>query len=148
MSMEDYEKALRLGQKKYREQASSGNYPYLPVLDDLLAQTDIESRTSLGTIDVPLELIVGTSTEGRTTAFASNFMPLLGPDSEFASKWSQLVDALIDEGQRDPIIAYEFMGKYYVVEGNKRVSVSKYLGSVSVYGTVTRIVPKLNDDRK
>ncbi|MBB5264920.1 basic membrane lipoprotein Med (substrate-binding protein (PBP1-ABC) superfamily) [Catenibacillus scindens] len=146
MSMEDYEKALRLGQKKYREQASSGNYPYLPVLDDLLAQTDIESRTSLGTIDVPLELIVGTSTEGRTTAFASNFMPLLGPDSEFASKWSQLVDALIDEGQRDPIIAYEFMGKYYVVEGNKRVSVSKYLGSVSVYGTVTRIVPKLNDD--
>ncbi len=146
MSMEDYEKALKLGQKKYREQASSGNYPYLPVLDDLLAQTDIETRTKLGTIDIPLDLIVGTSTEGRTTAFASNFMPLLEEKSEFATKWSQLVDALIEEGQRDPVIAYEFLGRYYIVEGNKRVSVSKYLGSVSVYGTVTRLVPKRSDD--
>ncbi len=146
MSMEDYDKALRLGQKKYREQASSGNYPYLPVLDDLLAQTDIESRTNLGTIDIPLDLIVGTSTEGRTTAFASNFMPLLEEKSEFATKWSLLVDALLEEGQRDPVIAYEFMGKYYIVEGNKRVSVSKYIGAVSVYGTVTRLVPKRNDD--
>ena len=146
MSMEDYEKALKMGQKKYREQASSGNYPYLPVLDDLLAQTDIESRTKLGTIDIPLDLIVGTSTEGRTTAFASNFMPLLKESSEFATKWASLVDALIEEGQRDPVIAYEFMGKYYIVEGNKRVSVSKYLGAVSLYGTVTRMVPKRSDD--
>lgn len=146
MSMEDYDKALRLGQKKYREQASAGNYPYLPVLDDLLAQTDIENRSNLGTIDIPLDLIVGTSTEGRTTAFASNFMPLLAEKSEFATKWSLLVDALIEEGQRDPVIAYEFMGKYYIVEGNKRVSVSKYLGAVSVYGTVTRLVPKRSED--
>ena len=138
--------ALKMGQKKYREQASSGNYPYLPVLDDLLAQTDIESRTKLGTIDIPLDLIVGTSTEGRTTAFASNFMPLLKESSEFATKWASLVDALIEEGQRDPVIAYEFMGKYYIVEGNKRVSVSKYLGAVSLYGTVTRMVPKRSDD--
>lgn len=146
MSLEDYDKALRQGQKKYRELASSGNYPYLPVLDDLLAQTDIENRTNLGTIDIPLDLIVGTSTEGRTTAFAANFMPLLNEKSEFATKWSQLVDALIEEGQRDPVIAYEFMGRYYIVEGNKRVSVSKYIGAVSVYGTVTRLVPKLSDD--
>lgn len=146
MSMADYEKALRLGQKKFREQASSGNYPYLPVLDDLLAQTDIESRPNLGIVDIPLDLIVGTSTEGRTTAFASNFMPLLEEKSEFATKWSLLVDALIDEGQRDPVTAYEFMGRFYIVEGNKRVSVSKFLGSVSVVGSVTRLIPKRSDD--
>lgn len=146
MSMDDYDKALRLGQKKFREQASQGNYPYLPVLDDLLAQTDIESRPNLGIVDIPLELIVGTSTEGRTTAFASNFMPILEPKSEFAAKWALLCDALIDEGQRDPVTAYEFMGRFYIVEGNKRVSVSKYLGAVSVVGSVTRMVPKRSDD--
>ena len=87
MSIIDYEQALKLGQKKYREQTSKGAYPYLPVLDEILARTEIESRVNLGTIDIPLEMIVGTSTEGRTTAFASNFMPLLEPTSEFAMKW-------------------------------------------------------------
>ncbi len=146
MASADYEKAYKLGQKKFREQSSRGNYPYLPVLDDILVQTDIETRTKLGTLDIPIELIVGTSTEGRTTAFASNFMPLLEDKSEFAQKWSTLCDSLIDMGQRDPIIAFEYMGHYYVVEGNKRVSVAKYLGAVSVLGTVTRIVPKRSDD--
>lgn len=146
MSIVDYEQALKLGQKKYREQTSKGAYPYLPVLDEILARTEIESRVNLGTIDIPLEMLVGTSTEGRTTAFASNFMPLLEPASEFAMKWGSLIDALIDEGQRDPIVAYEFMNRFYVVEGNKRVSVSKYLGTVSVSGTVTRLVPKRTDE--
>ncbi len=146
MASEAYEKAQKLGQKKFREQSSRGNYPYLPVLDEILAQTEIETRTKLGTMDIPLELIVGTSTEGRTTAFASNFMPLLNDKTEFAQKWSTLYDSLIDMGQCDPIIAFEYMGHYYVVEGNKRVSVAKYLGAVSVLGTVTRLVPKRNDD--
>ena len=146
MASADYEKALKMGQKKFRERTSRGKYPYLPVLDDILAQTDIETRTKLGTIDIPLELIVGTSTEGRTTSFASNFMPLLDDRTEFSVKWSNLCESMIAEGQRDAIIAFEFMGRYYVVEGNKRVSVSKYLGAVSVLGNVTRIVPKRSDD--
>ena len=61
-------------------------------------------------------------------------------------KWGSLIDALIEDGQRDPIVAYEFMNRFYVVEGNKRVSVSKYLGTVSVSGTVKRLVPKRTDE--
>lgn len=148
MSIEDYDKAQRLGQKEYRSQVSRGNYPYLPVLDDILSHTEIETRVDLGLIDIPLELIVGTSTEGRTTAFARNFMPLLKSDTEFATKWTALSDHLLEEGQRDPIIAFEFMNRYYVVEGNKRVSVSKYLNSISLYGNVTRYVPKKTDDKE
>lgn len=147
MSNSDYDKALRMGQKEYHAQLSKGAYPYLPVLDDLLSHTDIETRTELGLLDIPLELIVGTSTQGRTTAFATNFMPLLKENTEFASKWIHLSDSMLDVGQREPIKAYEFMNRFYVVEGNKRVSVSKYIGAVSVYGTVTRFVPKKTDDK-
>ena len=55
MANTDYEKALRLGQKEYRSRLTNGEYPYLPVLDDLLSHTDIETRTDLGLIDIPLE---------------------------------------------------------------------------------------------
>lgn len=148
MAFDDYDKALKLGQKEYRTQVAKGGYPYLPVLDDILSRTEIESRQDLGLVDIPLELIVGTSTQGRTTSFAGNFMPLLKTSTEFASKWISLSDSMLDEGQRDPIKAYEFMNRYYVVEGNKRVSVSKFLGSVSLYGTVTRYVPKRTNDKE
>ena len=47
----------------------------------------------------------------------------------------------INEGIRDPIKAYEYMNKFYVEEGNKRVSVLKYFDAVSVPGYVTRILP-------
>ena len=69
-------------------------------------------------------------------------MPLLEDTTEFALKWTHLYDSMLDIGQRDPVKAYEFMNRFYIVEGNKRVSVSKYLNGVSVYGTVTRYVPK------
>lgn len=146
MSTADYDKAHKLAQKEYNEQVAKGAYPYLPVLDYLLSHTEIETRTNLGLVDIPIGKLVGTSTFGRTQAFARNFMPLLGASSEFALKWSTLIDDLIRDGQRDPITALEFMNHFYVIEGNKRVSVSKYLGVVSVTGTVTRLVPKKTDD--
>jgi hypothetical protein len=38
--------------------------------------------------------------------------------------------------------AYEYMGLFYIEEGNKRVSVLKYLDTPSIYANVTRILPK------
>ena len=72
-------------------------------------------------------------------------MPLLEPDTEFAGKWSNLCDAHLDEGIHTPIIAYEFLNKFYVQEGNKRVSVLKYFDAVRIAGTVTRLIPERND---
>ena len=96
-------------------------------------------------MEIPAESIVGTKTSGRHTAFAPNFMPLLEPDTEFAGKWSNLCDAHLEEGIHTPIIAYEFLNKFYVQEGNKRVSVLKYFDAVRIAGTVTRLVPERND---
>lgn len=147
MALYDYAGALKLGRRQYQSAIQKGEYPYLPALDDVLSYTEIVSEVSLGIIDIPLDRIVGTRTKGRTNAFANNFMPLLNEKSEFGAKWAYLYDHQIEEGIHDPIIAYEFMNQFYVQEGNKRVSVLKYLKAFSIAGQVIRLIPKRSDDK-
>ena len=148
MSMDDYERARKLGDRELHARMQKNESPYLPVLDDILDGITIESHISLGLIDVPLDRIVGTATAGRTSAFAANFMPLLGSDTEFASKWGRLYDSMVSDGLRDPVVLLEYLNRFYVVEGNKRVSVSKYLGGINVEATVTRYIPRRSDDKE
>lgn len=143
--IEDYIKALRRGEKTFRKDTGRGRYPYLPVLDEIVGPADTHEE-HVGLVEVPLECIRGTKTKGRTEAFASDFMPILEPDSEFAMKWSKLYDSALEEGIREPIKAYEYMKSFYVQEGNKRVSVSAYLGIATVLSDVIRLVPKRTDD--
>ena len=143
---EHYLRALKAGQKDHRQHIQNGTAPYLPVLDDILPAYTTTGEINLGMIEIPMERIAGTKTKGRTNAFASNFMPLLAVDSEFGFKWRNLCEAhLSDAGIRDPISCYEFLGKFYVQEVNKRVSVLKYFGASSVCGNVTRILPGASD---
>ena len=142
-----YAQALKAGQKTYRECVLAGRYPYLQILDEILDDSMVAGNVDLGVINIPSDQIVGTKGEGRRTAFAADFMPLLSPDSEFAMKWTELCAAhLSDEGIRDPIRCYEYMGRFYVQEGNKRVSVFKSFGSPSVPGYVTRVIPAYSED--
>jgi len=145
MSSNDYESALRLGQKEYRARVSRGQYPYLQVLDEVLRFTETQEEEPLGLVSIPIGHIVGTKTEGRRNSFASNFMPLLAGGSEFAAKWAALSDAHLEEGIQEPILAYEYLNRFYVQEGNKRVSVMKYFGAVNIPGIVRRILPKGQD---
>ncbi|MCI8832084.1 MAG: BMP family ABC transporter substrate-binding protein [Lachnospiraceae bacterium] len=142
--LQEYEKARKSAQKQYRACVSTGTYPYLPALDDMLPYVDIVSESSLGIVEIPLDLVVGTKTAGRQNAFSNGFLPLLPCNSEFGSKWINLYQSQLDEGIREPIKAYEFMNKFYVQEGNKRVSVLKYVGAASIPGYVTRLIPRRN----
>ena len=148
MNFEEYDSVYKLGVKDFRKQISKGKYPYLQVLDEILSYTEIASEINLGVVEIPIDQIVGTKTAGRTNAFASNFMPLLPSDSEFAMKWCRLYEAHVEEGIREPVKAYEFMNRFYIEEGNKRVSVLKYCDAVTVPGVVTRMVPKLDDSEE
>ena len=94
MAYTDYQKALKIGEKTYKNLASKGKYPYLPVLEDMIAGEPPMSQTRLGLIEIPIELIAGTYTSGRTNAFARDFMPLLPPETEFATKWAELYELL------------------------------------------------------
>lgn len=139
---EHYQKAVKQGRRAHRESLHQGKYPYLQALDDLLEDTPVAGQVDLGVIEIPMDKIAGTKTAGRTNSFSSDFMPLLNEHSEFGRKWKKLCEShLGDEGIRDPIRCYEYLGRFYVQEGNKRVSVLKYFGATTIPGYVIRILP-------
>ena len=148
MSMEHYKAAARAGKKDLQNRTLQKLPTQMPALDTILEHTDISGEVPLGLVDIPTELIIGTKTYGRSSSFAPNFMPILGEGTEFAAKWSALCDAHLQEGIREPIVAYEYMNQYYVQEGNKRVSVLKYFKAISVPGYVTRIIPAREDTKE
>lgn len=145
MDGEDYAAALKKGQKCYRECVSKGEFPYLIVLDQMIPKERMYSGADQGLLQIPIEFIVGTKTAGRTRQFARNFMPLAEMGSEFQIKWDILCKSHLDEGIREPIKVYEYLNRYYVEEGNKRVSVLKFFGAATVSAYVYRILPERNE---
>ena len=148
MEGEDYNKAFRLGKRDYQTRMHRGVKPTLLVLDDIIPKKGAYSEESLGLVQIPIEQIIGTKSVGRSNSFAGNFMPILPEGSEFAYKWMSLSKSHVEEGIHDPIKAYEYMNRFYVAEGNKRVSVMKYFGAVSIPGEVIRIVPKQTEEKE
>ena len=143
---EQYAKALKAGQRYYKTAVAEGRSPYPAVLDEVEKDYEIVGRTELGLVQVPASLIVGTRSAGRTTALAGNFMPLLEADTEFGAKWIHLCEAHMEEGIRDPIQCFEFLGRFYVQEGNKRVSVLRSFDAPTVAANVIRLLPARSED--
>ncbi len=141
-----YLDAKKAGLRNYSKNISEGNTGYLPFLDGILKNIDIVSEIDLGIVEVPLKQVVGTYTYMRSITFSHNFMPLMDEQSEFGQKWENVYKAHVNEGIRDPIKVYEYMNWFYVVEGNKRVSVLKYFDVYSVSAYVTRLIPKKDEE--
>ena len=142
-----YIHALRAGQKYYNACVSRGEYPYLRLLSEEFSEYNAAAQIDVGLVDIPMELIVGTATEGRKAAFAGNFMPLLGLDSEFCLKWTNLCEAhLSTSGITDPVSCFEYMGYFYIAEGNKRVSVLKSYDNPTISANVKRVLPEWSED--
>lgn len=142
-----YENALKAGKKYYNNALNKGVNPYPEVLDEIINQAEVNA-VNIGLVEIPIDRIVGTYSGGRKNAFAGNFMPLMDQKTEFGAKWINLCMYQMSEGINDPILCYEYLGKFYVQEGNKRVSVLKSLGATDITGTVTRMVPKMSDAPK
>ena len=136
-----YKEAVKKAQKEVKQCTNEGIDPYLPALDDLAPSEKILTEVNLGVMPVPTEFIVGTKTVSRANAFARNFMPLLAENTEFGMKWKSLCKSHLEEGIHDSIKAYEYMNRYYVQEGNKRVSVLKFFGAVTIPTEVIRVLP-------
>lgn len=147
MAYNDYMQARKLGLKAVQARTSAGEAPYLCALDEMVEKVNALPHISLGLIQIPVERIVGTFTKARTNAFAANFMPVLEPKTEFGLKWTRLYDDIMQDGVLHPIKAVEYRNQYYVIEGNKRVSVMKFLGTDYAEAEITRIVAPYTDDR-
>ena len=144
---EEYIQARRLAQKEIRELRAVGKDTTPAVLEEIIGENYTGSIIELGVVNVATERIVGTKTAGRITAFSPSFMPLLEPESEFAQKWMRLcADHMSDEGIRNPIVCYEYLGRFYLQEGNKRVSVLRYFGASQIPGVVYRVIPEKSEE--
>ncbi|SKA84174.1 nucleoside-binding protein [Clostridium sp. USBA 49] len=144
--IEYFKDAHKLALKEYNKCVSKGEIGYLPSLEGILKDTEIISQVDLGLIEIPMKKIIGTYTHLRSLSFAKNFMPLI--ETEFKDKWSALCIAHINEGIRDPIKVYEYLNWFYVIEGNKRVSVLKYFDAYSISAKVIRLIPKMDENNK
>ena len=138
---EQYNYALRQGKKNVRKRRRQNLSIHPEVLDNIVNVYDC-SQERLGQIDVPADLIIGTKTAARALAFSSDFMPILRDGTEFAAKWREVCRYhLSDTGITDAPTAYEYLGKFYVEEGNKRVSVLKSFGAYQITLDVIRLLP-------
>ena len=90
-ALAQYNTALKAGQKYYKTAVSQGKYPYPLVLDEILPESSIAGYDNLGILEIPTDSVIGTRFAGRKDALAGNFMPLLGPESEFAHRAEYLV---------------------------------------------------------
>ncbi len=144
---EEYAAAQRRAQKEYKELTAAGKSPHPAVLDELLGDTPANTVQDIGLVEIPAERLIGTRSAGRITTFSASFLPLAKASSEFASKWMNLCIAHMGEvGIRDPITCYEYLGNFYVEEGNKRVSVLRNFGAPRIPGMVKRILPQRSED--
>ncbi|MBQ1505198.1 MAG: BMP family ABC transporter substrate-binding protein [Erysipelotrichales bacterium] len=146
--IEHYLSAKRQGDRAVSQANFLGMNPYLPCLSDRIPDTEIRTVMHLGVMEIPTFMIAGTRHASRSHSFANNYMPIMGKNTEFAQKWSLLYDAQVTEGIREPIKVYEYKWKFYVEEGNKRVSVLKYLENPEVSAEVIRIIPAASDDEE
>lgn len=147
VATEEFIQALKLGQKEYKEASAAGKQLHPLVLDELLSDDIAESVIDVGLVDIPAERIVGVKASGRVTAFSATFRPLLDLKTEFGAKWVSLCEAHLGEtGITDPIQCYEYLGNFYVQEGNKRVSVLRHFDAPQIPAYVKRVLPIKTDD--
>ena len=141
-----YQQARKLGLKEVKARLARQEDPYLPALEELLPRVSGLNETDLGTVRIDIEQVVGTRTASRREAFSASFYPLLEESSEFAGKWSALAASHLKEGIRDPIVVVEYLNRFYVVEGHKRVSVLRWFGAATVRAHARRILPARSDE--
>ncbi len=143
---EMYTKACRAGWREHDSRTARGLNGHLAHLDEYREHCGIIAEVRQPTKEIPLSRIVGTNSATRATSFAANFMPLYAAESEFGQKWVRLCMAHLDEGLRDPIKVYEYLWNYYVIEGNKRVSVLKFFDAYSFHAEIIRLIPQRDDN--
>ena len=109
------------------------------ILDDSM----ISRKQELGILEIPTNLIVGVAEDSECRQlYTKDFLPVSPPDSDYADQWCRLYQVLLSEAGFDkPISCYEYLGKFYVCDGMKRVSAAKYHSVACLRAQVIRILP-------
>lgn len=121
--------------------------PYLNDMDNEVDDSTVAQKVDLGILEIPVRQIVGVASSYPDMEYTFDFKPLADTNSEFAEFWCNLYqDYLSDRGLTEPIECIEYLGRFYVVDGKKRVSVLKAHGELRVKAHVIRWIPNRSGD--
>lgn len=142
-SHETYQQAHALAARSLAKAKKHGLPACPAALNALTDDKLISYRLDLGILDIPVSLIVGVAEANENTAlYTKEFFPLSLPKSEFADQWRDInKQYFCEKGLRGEIRCFEYLGKFYVCDGMKRVSVLKFHNVPTVRSHVTRIMP-------
>ena len=144
---ERYSVAQNMAKRVQRKNAENNEVTSLTTLAEVLAQEEVNGEIELGIYDIPVNQIVGIATDSESECYISDFLPLPSVQSDFAAAWCNLYLRFLNDREiSDPILCYEFLGKFYVADGKKRVSVAKVHDSVVIKAKIIRIMPAMSDD--
>ena len=132
------------------ERAKKKGMPLCPVdLNCLMEDRMISYRLDLGIMEIPTSLIVGVAeTSEKSALYTKEFLPVSAPKSEFADQWRYIFRRYSADGGLPGFVScYEYIGKFYVVDGLKRVSVAKFSKAPMIRSKVIRIMPIRTDAR-
>jgi hypothetical protein len=110
----------------------SGRPQHPADLNEVVQGRRIHYRRSLGLRTVPVSEIVGS--EGRSDDFDTEFRPLVG---HIRDRWIGIAVARMRGVVLPPVSLVKFDGRYYVRDGNHRVSVARFLGQAEIEAEVT-----------
>ena len=102
---------------------------FLPELRDQFGSSEFTNTESLGIIDIPVNKIVGIASICGKYSYTVDFLPIMHLNSQFAKTWCNIYLDYLNEKEISPILCYEYLGNFYVVDGKTRVSVMKCNGA-------------------
>lgn len=144
-----YHQVHAIAQKEARKAEKDGLECSPKQLKHVLENRELADNVELGTIEIPVDAIVGTANFDENDLYSPNFYPIASINSPYASGWCQIyLDYLTDKGWDNPIRCFEYLGRFYVQDGKKRVSVLKANGATVTEAIVTRIMPALSQDKE
>ena len=144
---ERYSISQNKAKRAVRKAAANGTESTLLLMQSVLDENKIVNKVDLGEVNIPVNQIVGAVSNEDQECYTADFLPLPSVQSGFAEKWTRIyMEHLTDRGLEEPIRCYEYLGKFYVIDGKKRVSVLKADGTIMVKAYVTRIMPEKSEE--
>lgn len=143
---ERYSEAQNRARRKLRKNDAEKT---LCTLEAVLEKEKTAGEVALGVYEIPVNQIVGIASDSDKECYTAEFLPLPSIKSGFAEKWCNLyLEHLSDKGLLEPICCYEYLGKFYVIDGKKRTSVVKVNGDMLIKAEIIRILPVETEDPK
>ena len=106
---------------------------HAPSFEEAARTSGARNKMRLGRRTVAIEKIVGSV--GRSRDFDGDFLPIRRSMRE---RWGRVDRAFHLGVELAPVVLYELGGRYFVLDGNHRVSVARYQGVRWIEAEVTR----------